>query len=427
MTRRDFIWLLGLIGCSKLEPEPVKSTKLFHSFFSGSFNPDPYMDLINLKSINQSQFTLTGSSINSWDDGISAWTQGTPSAKPTLTGGIPLFDGGDQLVRAAEISATSYSLYYVFRNTGGYAKVFLGAQTDSTYFIHQANYNIDHAIGGVGKLILRSGIYSNKRYHIFSVRRSGNTFTVKINDRTAYVTTNNFAGESTKLARLMAISGGFIMTGGVKALMMSSSVLSDTVDQQVRDYLYNNYLAGDTTIENVCGIGDSNTNGQGATSYLVGLASSLGCAYLNLGISGTLFTSGTNNGYGRFQSQIITRPYSDYVVLQYGTNDVSAAVPVATYQPLFDSMVSTLINAGYSPSKICICTIPYQASNLNSSLLNDYRTALQTIATNYGTKYFDLLQAMRDGGADTLLSDTVHLNAAGHTIWQNGVYTALTT
>lgn len=425
MTRRDFIWLLGLFGCSKIEIEPVKATKIFHSFFSGSFNPDQYMDLINLKSINQNQFTLTGSSIDSWNDGISAWTN-TGTARPTLTGGIPLFDGGDQLVRASEISATSYSLYIVFRNTGGYTKTFLGAQTDSTYFIHQANYNIEHAIGGVGKLILRSGIYSNKRYHIFSVRRSGNTFTIKINDRTAYVTTNNFAGEATKIARLMAINSGFIMTGGVKAVMMSSSVLSDSVDQQVRDYLYTNYIWASSTVENVCGLGDSNTNGQGATSYLVGLASSLGCAYLNLGISGTLFTSGTNNGYGRFQSQVITRPYADYIVLQYGTNDVSAAVPVATYQPLFDSMVNTLITSGYPASKICICTIPYQLSNLNSSLLNDYRTALQTIATTYGTKYFDLLQAMRDGGADTLLSDTVHLNAAGQTIWQDGVYAALT-
>lgn len=425
MTRRDFIWLLGLIGCSKYQIEPVKSTKLIHTFFSGTpFNPDQYMDLINLKSINQSQFTLTGSSIDSWNDGISAWTN-TGAARPTLTGGVPLFDGGDQLIRAAELSLTTYSLYLLFKNTGTSAKVMLGAQSDSTYFIHQANYEIQHAIGGVGKLILRSGINygaSNNRYNILSVRRSDNTFTVGINDRTAYVTTNNFAGEATKIARLMAISGGFIMTGGVRSVCMSSQSLSDSVHTQVLNKLYSDYsLSSDNSTMTVFGIGDSNTSGQGATSYLVALASGMGLAYCNLGISGTLFTSGTNSGVSRYASQLNSRPYTDKVVIQYGTNDVSAAVASSTYLAAFDSMISAMIAAGWQASKICICSIPYQASGLNATLLQEYATGLSNIASTYGTKYFDLYTDIKDNGGNANLSDTVHLNATGQTRWQNGV------
>jgi len=82
------------------------------------FNLNPYMDLINLQSKDASQYTLAGSKISTWNDGISAWTQATDANRPTVTSSVPIFDGTDQLVRASEISATTFSLYVVFKDIG---------------------------------------------------------------------------------------------------------------------------------------------------------------------------------------------------------------------------------------------------------------------------------------------------------------------
>ena len=59
----------------------------------------------------------------------------------------------------------------------------------------------------------------------------------------------------------------------------------------------------------------------------------------------------------------------------------------------------------------------------------NYRTEILAIATANGTKYFDLLQWMRDNGGDSLLvaADNVHLNQTAQDAWSAGVFTALTT
>ena len=97
-------------------------------------NLSQYMDIANLHSVDTSQFTLSGSEISSWNDGISAWTQGTAANRPLLTSGVPIFDGSnDQLIRAAEISRTDYSMYMIFKDTGAITKIFLSAQSASDY------------------------------------------------------------------------------------------------------------------------------------------------------------------------------------------------------------------------------------------------------------------------------------------------------
>ena len=409
----------------------------YYSVLKNQFSLAQYMDIANLHSVDSSQFTLSGSQISSWNDGISAWTQGTAGNRPLLTSGVPIFDGSnDQLIRASEISRTDYSMYMIFKDTGAITKIFLSAQSASDYMVHTsvsggAFDGIGLNVGGVTKLTLRAGITGN-RYSIFSVRRTGNTFTARLNDRVLIQTTNTFAGQNTLIARMMSfVSGGFAMAGGVKAFCMSSVNLSDAIDLQVRNKLYNMYgMASDNAAEWVAGFGDSNTVGTGSISYLRTLSTSLGVADANVGISGSRCTNwDATSGINRYQSQLISRPYTDYVVIQYGTNDISASVSAATYAAALSTIVTGLISAGYTASKICLCSCPYQRSSANATALDNYRTEILAIATANGTKYFDLLQWMRDNGGDSLLipADNAHLNQTAQNGWSAGVFTALTT
>lgn len=408
----------------------------YYSILKNDFNLSSVMDFANLHSKDSSQFTLSGSEISSWNDGISAWTQGTAANRPLLTSGVPIFDGSnDQLIRAAEISRTEYSMYMIFKDTGAIGKIFLSAQSASDYFMHEAFANIFDGltmkVGGVPKAIFRAGITGN-RYSIFSIRRTGNTFTARLNDRVLIQTTNTFAGQNTLIARMMSfVSGGFAMAGGVKAFCMSSANLSDAIDLQVRNKLYNMYgMASDDAAEWVAGFGDSNTVGTGSVSYLRTLAPLLGVADANVGISGSRCTNwDATSGINRYQSQLISRPYTDYVVIQYGTNDIGASVSAATYAAALSTIVTGLISAGYTASKICLCSCPYQRSGANATALDNYRTEILAIATANGTKYFDLLQWMRDNGGDSLLvaADNVHLNQTAQDALSAGVFTALTT
>ena len=409
----------------------------YYSTLKNQFSLAQYMDIANLHSVDTSQFTLSGSQISSWNDGISAWTQGTAGNRPLLTSGVPIFDGSnDQLIRATEISRTEFSMYLVLKDTGAIGKIFLSAQSASDYMVHNSLGGgvfdgIGLNVGGVTKLALRAGITGN-RYSIFSIRRTGNTFTARLNDRVLIQTTNTFAGQPTLIARMMSfVSGGFAMAGGVKSFCMSSANLSDTVDLQVRNNLYSIYnMASDNAAEWVAGFGDSNTVGTGATSYLRSLSTSLGVADANVGISGSRCTNwDATSGINRYQSQLISRPYTDYVVIQYGTNDIGASVSAATYAAALSTIVTGLISAGYTASKICLCSCPYQRSGANATALDNYRTEILAIATANGTKYFDLLQWMRDNGGDTLLipADNAHLNQTAQNGWSAGVFTALTT
>ena len=399
-------------------------------------NLSQYMDLANLQSKDTSQFTLVSTKISSWDDAISAWTQGTDANRPTLTSGVPIFDGSnDQLIRASEISATIFSLYLVFKDTGSIGKIFLGAQSASDYMIHNniaSSYDgISMNVGGVNKQIWTAGITGN-RYSILSIRRNGNTLTAKLNDRTLISKSSTFAGQATLISRLMSYTGaGFFMAGGVKALCMSSSYLSDIDNQKVINKLYTDYnMASDNAPECVMGFGDSNTVGFGSVSYLRTLAPLLGVADANAGISGSLCSGAlANAGVVRYQNDVITRPYTDYVVIQYGTNDINAGVSAATYATALNTIVGGLISAGYNPDKICLVSCPYQRSGANATALDNYRTEIQAISTTYGTKYFDLLQYMRDNGGDSLLvaADNAHLNQTAQDALSAGVFTALTT
>lgn len=413
---------------------PLGSGFYIEDFNGGGFDPSAYMDLINLQSTDVSKFTLVSSThISEWaENGGVKWTQGTDANRPTLTGGVPIFDGSnDQLTRASEVNAgTQWSFYCVFKDTGALSKILFGALSASDFLMHEsvasAYDGITLKIGGVTKQTWTAGITGN-RYSILSIRRNGNTLTAQLNDRVLLQKTATFAGQNTLIAKLTGIaSAGFYMAAGVKALCVSSQLLSDTINTQVINSLYTTYgLESDTAAECVMGFGDSNTVGQVSNSYLVALAASLSVADCNLGIAGTRLTAFTaDSGIARWQAQLLTKPYTDYIVIQYGTNDILGSVSAATFAAALNTIVSGLISAGYNPNKICLCSCPYQQASANATALDNYRTEIVSIKNTYATRYFDLLQDMRDNGGDALLSDTVHLNATGQTRWSNGVIAA---
>jgi lysophospholipase L1-like esterase len=216
------------------------------------------------------------------------------------------------------------------------------------------------------------------------------------------------------------------MIGTLKSFVVTSAVLTDAQHNDVVSGLYAKYnLSSNVAADTVIAFGDSNTVGLGTTSYVNAVAASLGLAYKNIGISGSWFaTNNSSSGYARYGTQVVYNPYTDYLVIQYGTNDILNSASVITYATEFNAMMSDLISRGWNPNRICLCSIAYQRDNANASLLDDYRAAILASSVTYGTRYFDLLQDMRDGGGNSLLSDNVHLNASGMTIWSNGVIAA---
>lgn len=397
---------------------------------SSEFNLNSYMDLINLQSDPTSFFTLTGSRIISWAEvGGTLWTQSVNAARPTLISNIPNFDGSDDtLLRESNIITNNISEYLVIKNTGPTSKIINCSLTSSDYLIYNTSYQLSLAAGGVSKITCEAGL-GTQRFSVVSIRKNGNVVSMSINDRDLIQRTNTLAGENIIIGRLMSwTSAGFNPSGSIKAFCASSQFLSDEINDQIINNLYTRYnLSNDTASFNIAGFGDSNTIGQGTTSYLVNLATSMSLVPLNLGLSGTRLTnvgSTINNGYERYQTQLITKPYSDYIVIQYGTNDILGGVSASIFSQQYDEIVSSIISQGYSPSRICLCSVPYQASGTNSSSLDSYRTSISNIAISRSTKYFDLLQAMRDSGSEALLSDTVHLNATAMDIWGRGVFNA---
>lgn len=441
MTRRDFIWLLGLIGCGTKEnitPAENMDVKRFYSIISGGgFNLDSYMDVLNLQSATSNDMTIgAGNRISSWRDTPgNDFLQGTDSSRPTLTSGVPLFDGGDTMAMASDLNIGSvYSLYFVFRNTAGaLSKIPFASKDVNDYAMHSSGFEFAFvgSASGAGGFGAKAGI-GYARYSVLSVRRNGSaTAKVKVNDRTCIITGSTFhASNGTLIGKLGdRYIAGFQFTGGIMALCASSQYVSDSVNEQIVNALYTRYnLSTYTNPEIVIGIGDSNTAGQGATSYVVGLASLMSLGYLNLGISGTLFTNvgaTANNGYDRWTSQIISKPYKDYLVVQYGTNE-SSMERLPTYSTQMREKIAETIAAGWLPSRICMCSLPYIFDGASASILDAYRDEIQDIASDYGTKFFDLLQWMRDNGGNALLSDAVHLNQTGQDGWRDGVYAAFT-
>lgn len=417
---------------------PTANKKTPFRWAQESFAFDDHFDLINVQSNNRDNFSLSSTAIEEWIDySISRRhpRQRTAASKPTYSAanGSVVYNGSSNTLIFDEIERTEFSMYFVFRNTGALTKILFGALNASDYCLHNGSHQLNMNINAVQRILWDAGVFAgaNVRYHVFSIRRKGPVWTAGINDRILYERLNTYPEhQATLIARLMTYQGGgFFMAGEQKAVCGSSRYLSDEVHTKVIDYLYTRYCTI-TTAENICGFGDSNTVGQGATSYLVGLASSLGLAQLNIGIAGTRLTNVgqlSGNGFERWKRQIVTRPGTDYVSVQYGTNDVLGGIDADVYAAQYAEITAGILQNGYLPGRFLISTVPYQLADANAALIGAYNTRLSNIAVANGVKIFDLYTDLKNNGGDANLSDSVHLNTTGQTRWQNGAFTALTT
>jgi lysophospholipase L1-like esterase len=401
------------------------------------FNIDAFVDLINLQTNNvTNDYTIVApNKISSWNDrnALGNWTQATDTLRPLNSNGV-LFDGiDDGLVRSVNLDVPNYSFYAVIQHLGTAANQCLIGSTNSNDWINfTTNNNIGVSTGGSQKRRAIAGI-KGLRPVILGIRKNGNTLTYTVNDRTCLEVIPIVSGEtlpSTLFGRIGSLLSSSRANVNVKAVMLKSTAVADVDHKKVVDGLYERYnLASTITADNVCGFGDSNTFGISVVPYLTGLATAMGLGQLNLGISGSFFVDtnpSPNNGFTRFQSQIVTRPYRDYIVIQYGTNDIlSGGANDALFYTQMNSMVGSLISQGYLPARICICSNPYLGDNNQATALNDFRTRILQVVANHNIKYFDLLEDMRSNGGNALLNaDKVHLNQAGQDRQQAGVFAA---
>lgn len=388
--------------------------------------------LVNLQSYDSSKFTLVGSKISVWadqDNTKSTWVQTTDSRRPTLTSGQPIFPGSGSFMQrnAGELDRTVFSAYIVLRNEGKTTQpgIFSGSTSGSWMDMgvmwqasaQRASYRIGH---------------SGNRIVVITLKRNGNTVEVYYNQRQVLILTNTWAGQSSLIRNIMGLSfsTGWSIAGACLATYIAEEFHTTAQTLETINALYDRYnLGSNTAIDSIVAMGDSNTVGSGSTSYIVGLSSQLSLNFTNLGISGCYMSNGgiTANAVINRMNQMITRPGTDYISLCAGTNDIIlGSVPVSTYSAALNSILSQLQAGGQNMSRICLSSVPYQRDNSNSTTLDEYRTAISGLSTTYGTKYFDLLQDMRDNGGNSLLNDNVHLNQTAQNRWQAGVFTALT-
>jgi len=198
--------------------------------------------------------------------------------------------------------------------------------------------------------------------------------------------------------------------------------------------------------------GDSITNGQGVSSvdtFRELISTMLGVTGTNNGINSTpmqdtFTTSGSpfaNNGVDRYAATLTGGSKKDLCFIMYGSNDLGRDREIGTYTGFnivkfvddYREVVAGLISAGYAPSEIVLCSLPFISDYNNGSwdgadvaLHERYNAWIKQIAYENGTLFMDAYTATKDnGGASLLQVDGVHPNAAGHQVIADSLYGAV--
>jgi lysophospholipase L1-like esterase len=389
--------------------------------------------LVNLQSYDASKFTLSGSKITTWadqDGAKSTWVQPTDARRPTLTSGQPIFPSGFTFMQrnSGELSLTTFSAYIVVRNQG--------KTTQPGFFsgITSGNWISDGNMwqSSVGRSPFAQG-HTGNRIVVLTFKRNGADVDFYYNNRLLRkLSASTWTSQNSLIGNIMGLSwnSGWSINGACLSAYIAAEYHTDAESQDVINGLYDKYnLGSNTAIDNIIAIGDSNTAGTGSTSYLVGLASQFGLLGVNLGISGCWMSNGgtTASAVINRTNQLITRPATDYISIQAGTNDIIGSVSTATYEAALNTILTRLQAGGQDMSRVCVSSVPYQRDGANSTQLTAYRSAIVTQVALFGTKYFDLYGYMLANGGNSLLVDDLHLNQTAQNAWQAGVYTALTT
>lgn len=171
------------------------------------------------------------------------------------------------------------------------------------------------------------------------------------------------------------------------------------------------------------------------------LASRLGLELRNKGISGTVLQNSpdatghprADNGFSRFRRDLLGEDRSDFIAILYGTND---ARHTGAPQSLnhggfirdFRAVLEGLLRYGYQPESIAIGSpvhIPDagfavgdpEFTGQSRAAFETYVRSLRDLASDFGTYYAPVNEAMQAEGGDALvLPDHVHPNPAGHAV-----------
>jgi lysophospholipase L1-like esterase len=392
------------------------------------------MDQLNLQSYSASFFTTVSGAISQWSDISPAArhaTQGTAANRPLLTAGVPTFDASnDRLDLATEIDLTQFTLYCVCKKTSVLATS--GAPFASRTRLDYCQYsNLRQAFfakAAGGFIPWDIGTFENS--HVISIRMNGSAANARFNDRSLLTLTNNLTSGSFLIGRLGSTSTGSIPFGGwIKALCVATGNVSDAEHLENIAYLQNKYSLPVASEDGVLAFGDSITRAPNLTPYVNTTGLALGLPWCNLGVSGTLFTNYSaqvNNGYDRYQAQLITKPYRDYIIEQYGTNDLSTVTP-ANFEAQYRPMMEALLAAGYPANRIIVGTITRKSGNADAALIEGVNARKRDVASDLGLVLCDnYALMMAHANPDSLMQgDGLHLNQTGQDFLGNNFTTAI--
>jgi lysophospholipase L1-like esterase len=187
------------------------------------------------------------------------------------------------------------------------------------------------------------------------------------------------------------------------------------------------------TINLVC-VGDSNTVGTGtgvttANRWSKLLSTSLLLTESNQGVSGTAMSDNHNAVVSAGGDWVTARKIAsssalapNLLVSALGTNDAQSAVSIADFSSDYETWLNYQLSYGVSPSQI-ILTSPVASTIalINQPLLQQFRTVIQNLAIKYKTGYFDAWLHTSTHTVDWFQSDLLHLNAAGHAGFAQGL------
>lgn len=402
------------------------------------------MDLLNLQSDNINNFINVSNTISQWTDqspSLNHATQSTSGFRPLYNSGEPKWDGSDDfLTLTNELALSTFSMYIVFKRriVDGTALALIGAGNGAG----GANNNFFRLDGsdtsGTARQMTSNSVdrppthnFTNswriggeETYQVMSFRRTNGSFTVKINDRT--VITISLDGSAPNQLMYFKYLGSTFNSlyydGNIRAICVSSQNLNNSIDNQIIKSLSDRYSLFTSSIPKIVCIGDSITQGGSVEtsfpSYIDPLATLLGIPYVNLGIAGQT----SAQGLARASSQIITRPYTDKILILFGANDINASVSASDCADNIAAIAQLVINAGYPARNVCLCSPTYQQSNAHSTEIISYRTEIFNRADILGTRKCDFYTDMMNNGADSLMGDGLHPNHSGNVVMANSAY-----
>lgn len=186
-------------------------------------------------------------------------------------------------------------------------------------------------------------------------------------------------------------------------------------------------------------VGDSNTEGYGATGYPSFLAERLGDGYIvdNYGVSGTTAMDSGDYPYStttHYDASVATKP--DIVVLMFGTNDTNGASwrGVETFSAEYDKLVRTYVELDSKP-RVIICTPPaphleeqhtWRTYGIQPAVYDSMNAAIAETAEAYDLTLVDIYGLTKDH-PEWFLDDGIHLTDEGASAVADAVAEAVLT